>query len=70
MRKQLNRDKSLGHKAWPGDLPSLSDGYEWDLEHKGVGRHLMRLVYADNGITVLERVHVATDFPRMEVEDE
>ena len=70
MRKQLNQDKSLGRKAWPGDLPHLSDGYEWDLEHKGAGRRLMRPVYADDGITVLERVYVLTDFPRVEAKDE
>ncbi len=69
-KEELERVQSLGHKTWPGDLPHLSDGYEWDLEHKGAGRRLMRLVYADEGIKVLERVHLVTDFPRMEVEDD
>lgn len=35
------------------------EGYEWDLEYRGPGRRLMRLVYAQDGWTVTGREEAA-----------
>ena len=82
---ELERVESLGREMretvvlWPGDLPhkiweeeggTLPEGYEWDLGDKGPGRRLMRVIYVEDGVTVLGRDYLLTDYPMTEVEDD